>query len=493
MKPRTAWTLAASVAALTSLTGCPNREVSAVAIEENSQERKVVPVEVTRELDILFVIDNSDSMKEEQTSLADNFPRFIEVLEGIEGGLPDIRIGVVSTDMGLGRDDTGDTTCVGTDGDEGQLQRTLTVDPEAPAVCRDGSITLEEPFLANSPESPNNPDDRVLNYTGDLSDAFSCIARLGTTGCRFEQPLEAMRQALDPELDRNPGFLRDNAFLAVVIISDEDDCSAKDSELFDSSQRNLDDALGPFVSFRCFEFGVQCDPDDPRSNNPDGDQKTDCKPRDNSPYMHRVGEYVDFLKDLKGDERKVVVAGIIGVDEAGETPVTSLLDYSEAADLNFYNLGPACSSASGDARPGVRLKYFIDQFEDRGTLTTICKEDLTDALVLVANLLRRVVGNPRCFDANVDVDGDDSNGLQYDCQVSDMAFNGDEPIRDTEVVLHECSNGNDTPDSEKPCWFIQESPECELEPNQELVVLRTQDPPAGTSVVANCVLPPKTQ
>ena len=47
-------------------------------------------------VDVLFVVDNSCSMEEEQNALAQNFPAFMSFFEG--SGL-DWHIGVVSTDM----------------------------------------------------------------------------------------------------------------------------------------------------------------------------------------------------------------------------------------------------------------------------------------------------------------------------------------------------------------------------------------------------------
>src|SRR5262245_9716114 len=55
---------------------------------------------VNRNVDILFVIDDSNGMAGAQLKLASAFPAFLRVLSEIEGGLPDVHIGVVSTDMG---------------------------------------------------------------------------------------------------------------------------------------------------------------------------------------------------------------------------------------------------------------------------------------------------------------------------------------------------------------------------------------------------------
>ena len=60
-----------------------------------------------REIDILFMVDNSPSMDPKQQRLAENFPKMIQVLQQIpdsSGGvsLPDVHIGVISSDMGEG-------------------------------------------------------------------------------------------------------------------------------------------------------------------------------------------------------------------------------------------------------------------------------------------------------------------------------------------------------------------------------------------------------
>ena len=42
-------------------------------------------------------------MREEQTSLREGFPAFIQALQAAPGGLPDLRIGIVSTNVGAGQ------------------------------------------------------------------------------------------------------------------------------------------------------------------------------------------------------------------------------------------------------------------------------------------------------------------------------------------------------------------------------------------------------
>src|SRR6476659_9131535 len=57
---------------------------------------------LNRKIDILFMIDDSISMKPSQDNLLRNFPAFMQVLDELPGGLPDVHIAVVSSDMGAG-------------------------------------------------------------------------------------------------------------------------------------------------------------------------------------------------------------------------------------------------------------------------------------------------------------------------------------------------------------------------------------------------------
>src|ERR1051325_2105203 len=82
------------------LAGCPDRTISEVSPEQGRVEYKDIAVTVNRDIDILFVIDDSPSMLDKQTNLKNNFPNCINVLNGIEGGLPNVHIGVVTSDLG---------------------------------------------------------------------------------------------------------------------------------------------------------------------------------------------------------------------------------------------------------------------------------------------------------------------------------------------------------------------------------------------------------
>jgi hypothetical protein len=413
------------------LAGCSAHELGDQEPVRACEELKDMPVVIKRDMDILFVVDNSASMAEEQASLTASFPALIAVLETLEGGLPDVHIGVVSSDLGAG--------------------------PYAIDGCQDGdggALQVGDPACAPAAGFISNVTDgygRVTNYPGTLAEAFACNASLGTTGCGFEQHLESMRRALDGSNPDNAGFLRDDAYLVVVFIADEDDCSTRDPAMFDP----LAAELGPLSSFRCFEHGVECD-------------ATGCFPREDSPFMHGVQEYVDFLKGLKDDDSLIVVSTIVGAPEpvvVGPGPV----------------LEPSCQSGSGSAAPAVRLSHFAEQFPNRSSFTSICEEDLSEGLALVGELAKRTLGAP-CLDADL-VDFDPlAPGLQFECVVSEVRNLGE--ADQEERLLPACG-----PDAPIPCFEIaQDRDMCPDTPTGLTLVIERGglSVPPGTHVQARC-------
>src|SRR5262245_46168014 len=71
------------------LAGCPDRTISEVNPQQGRVEYKEIPVTLNRNVDILFVVDDSPSMLDKQNNIKANFPKFIDVLNTIQGGLPD--------------------------------------------------------------------------------------------------------------------------------------------------------------------------------------------------------------------------------------------------------------------------------------------------------------------------------------------------------------------------------------------------------------------
>jgi hypothetical protein len=134
-------------------------------------------------MDLVFVVDNSESMEEEQGSLKANFPKFINVIQNYKtkaGRELDFRIAVTSTDAA---------------NDKGRF-RTV------------GGIA--RPWLERS-------DANIVSVFGER-------AAIGITGSFDEQPLETLKLSLTDRItDKSNGtFLREDALLAVVILTDED-------------------------------------------------------------------------------------------------------------------------------------------------------------------------------------------------------------------------------------------------------------------------------
>jgi hypothetical protein len=309
---------------------------------------------------------------------------------------------------------------------------------------------------------------------------FGKLASLGAGGCGFEQHLLAMQRALEGN-PANAGFLRDDAFLAVIFLADEDDCTFSHSTLLGPESP----ALGPLQSFRCNRFGHTCavggrTPDEMNAVG----VKDECGPNEGSQYLEKVETFVTFLKQLKSNPNQVIVAGIMGTTE----PYQVELRMPPGGGSPQQAVAHSCSYQGGNgvevADPPTRLKFFLDQFPNRSTFTTICQQDLSGGLQLIAQLLKTVIGDP-CIEGKLaDVDPMMA-GVQFDCSVSDVT-NLRKPNQ-SEKILPECK-GNEGAYTNMPCWRIAtDQMNCTKAPHHVLKIERAEAPPPETTVLANCV------
>lgn len=171
-------TSAALAGLLLTATAC--NEATLDALPSSHSETHYQGAE-TPPVDVLFVVDNSGSMSQEQEKLVANFESFISHFQQL--GL-DFHLAVVTTDI----EDPNES---------GKFQG-------SPAILTEATPDLARAFLAN--------------------------ALVGTNGSGAEAGLEAMRLALSEPLlsGANAGFLRTNAILAVIVLSDEEDWSNGD-------------------------------------------------------------------------------------------------------------------------------------------------------------------------------------------------------------------------------------------------------------------------
>jgi hypothetical protein len=405
--------LASTLSLLAALGACndPNLVVGEL------HDTLVLPAIPNRDLDLLFVIDDSPSMLDKQTALAAAFPQMIDVLSQLDDGLPNLHIGVVTSDMGTSASESNPGPAIGAVGQGGCSGNGLAGALRNMVATSDGA-----PYLVDI-ELPGG--DRQRNYDGALRDAFTTNAMVGALGCGFEQHLSAMSRAFDHPA--NAGFLRPDANLAVVILADEDDCSVRNAGVFGPDSA----ALGAIHSFRCFRFGVTCDQD----ANEIG-AKTNCRSNENSQYIDAVQPYIDRLIALKGDERRVMV-GVI----AGNTAPTAVeLRPAPGGGPTLQTVGHSCSidypAGPAVADPAIRLKAFIEGFEGRATFTSVCSPDLSAPLQEIGSTAKAMIGDP-CLDSARLADMSTAPGVQPSCEVLDIA----DSAPTAQTSLAECSSG----------------------------------------------------
>jgi hypothetical protein len=387
--------------------------------QQNDQYYEVNPV---RDVDILFMIDNSPSMQQEQDNLARNFPAFIDELKKIPGGLPSVHIGIISSDLGPGLTPLqGGCPLVG--GDRGILQ--------VKAGC---GLNANERFLVSTPNGTANP---TVNFTGDLGTVFSCMAKLGTGGCGYEHQLQASRVALyDMSAPDNKGFLREQAYLAIIYITDEDDCSAElNTDLFTDDMT----FAGTASSFRCAQVGHLCGGKSP----PIGEFSAplaDCDSNEKGRLIP-VGAMIESIRAVKHNpDQQILVSGIFGWPN---NPAVAQYRYAKGRDGLDYASG--CTSANGDATSALRMKKFVDGFGANGSFFSICQDDFRPAMQKIGEKLAAKLGNPCISAPLVDIKPAEP-GVQPDCQVIDAepADNGGTNY----TALPPCGSGA------LPCWKL---------------------------------------
>lgn len=396
----------------------------------------LVAVNPIRMLDIIFMVDNSPSMDPKQTALAAAFPQMIDELKKLPDGLPDVHIAVVSSDLGAGKTSL-PGNCSRVQGDKGLFQ----VRPGC--GVKDGALWIES--------SNGN-----TNFTGDISTVFGCMATLGTSGCGYEHQLKSVAVAL--QRDEHKGFLRDDAYLAIVLITDEDDCSADwTSLMFQESLPN------ETTSLRCATRGHVCDGHNleyPTTQ----EFKTNlanCAPRDSDDLaLMKVSEMVKAVRDSKPrPAEQVIVAGIFGwpadvqglTDGNGKTAEYHIgKDPTPIADQeNKFDYLPICEvEGLGKNYAGIRLKAFVDSFgADNGLMFPLCANDFKKPMQKIGEKLRKTLEDT-CINYPF-IDTSKADGVQPSCSVVDRI-----PANKgyTETKLPPCNGEN--PGANKACWEL---------------------------------------
>jgi hypothetical protein len=230
-------------------------------------------------------------------------------------------------------------------------------------------------------------------------------------------------------------FLRSSAILAVVIVTDEVDCSYNNAhkEIFEASGNKVfwsdPDAQYP-TSAVCWNAGVVCTGgpgtyNDCKSINYDvnGVETNDSA----AAVLHPLSRYNDLLqgfensKKMLNPDQEVIVAVLSGVPDGYSSGMADIT-YADSADPVFQNdfgIGPGCADLANNqtAVPPVRMREWAENFGDRN-LYSICDDDYTPALKAIADRIASQI-RPACYKDCVKDNDPSVDGLQPDCFVEE--------------------------------------------------------------------------
>ena len=393
----------------------------------------------SRQLDLVVMVDNSPSMAPKITKMNAQFPKLIAALKDpSDGTLPDLRVAIIDSDLGTG-DAYSSGSCgpktladgtVSPYGDLGRFQM-LT----SPTAC---AFNAGAEFLEYQAGRP-------VNFTGDINTVFACLAsNLGTLGCGEEHVLQAFEFALAAKgvgnEQQQADFLRANAYLGLVFLSDEDDCSAatmdglfgvktelqaETSSLRCATRshmcggRKLSDSPPGYPTNASFTHAFNdCQPrmGDECAAGTDTSAPTDCNP------LKSVKAMAEEIKGLKSDpDNQILVAGIFGwplttADLASAQYKIAPIPNPNTADTKHptvYDYWPVCydpnyapsaattdsstgfdwTAAAWGATGGLRESAFIEEFGPNGMKFSICQPDFSASMTAFGNAIAKRLPN----------------------------------------------------------------------------------------------------
>jgi MYXO-CTERM domain-containing protein len=367
-----------------------------------------------RQLDLLFVIDDASGMAEMQSKLYDQIPNFLGVLMSLPTP-PDLHVAVISSDMGVpGSDQAASIGCTLT-GDQGMFQA------QPRGACTDSTLAPGATFISVG--------HGVANYTAaSISEVLQCILPLGDEGCRFGLPLASIVRALGadgaPAPAGNAGFLRGNASLAIIILSNEDDCSASSPTTalysLNNGPDNLINSIGPLAPYRCNEWGHLClDPHgqdpakviQPPETSPQDAQGApsaptldllDCQSNETGGLMKPVGTFVEEIRALKpSDPDNLIVVSAIVAPASPYTVAWVPAVGAQAAEGELWpqiehscgapgGINPEATQTTTDGSfgdPAVRLTQFVKAFGSNSVVASICDASYASSVQNVATMI----------------------------------------------------------------------------------------------------------
>jgi hypothetical protein len=438
----------ALVAALClALSGCQNQNSGAsdlnnVAFSIHRQRWTISP---PQQVDLLLVIDNGPSMVAKQQALLRSMQSLRTRIEGSWPGKYNVAVittSMESFDCGECAHDS-DTNCVNQTGEMGRFQdlvSTLRMQDGVPIITgvADPACRVIDGYDLDCLYDPENN---------------SSVALVGYSGCRQGRGLEAIRYALSPALIEswNSNFLRADANLVVIVISDSEDCG-KVGEVA-SGLEGAERSICSYAAKGIGPDGSTTHPDDP-----------DQLPYEPTP----ISEYHQFLLSLKDfAAHRVRFGAIVGVEDLSDPLATSITYTSQdpSAPVLAACVMPDCEGEDCAAAPSTRYLDLADAFgiygSGTGFIDTICQPDYFNSMMTPEAFVRC----PRTFPLRSEIlDPALVNLLVDDVPVSPYSCTGSSPgqFESCDGVSDEnCSSGtcvqtwrfvppSDPPDPEAP-------------------------------------------
>jgi hypothetical protein len=370
------------------------------------------PTEI-RKMDILLVVDNSSTMGPKQARMVDAVSQFTAVLDS-PGIAVDWRLGITTTD-------NGNPWCQGTGPEAGALvasscrsrlpdfifQGPTEIDVTAEA-CTD--ICALEDLSLQPTAIPEDPDPKVrpwisgscdANLDPDtLQDTLACAIPQGNNGCGFEQPLESMRKAIVRAQTPNEasyGFLRADAHLVVIFLTDEADCSTNNEYdsifLPDGNRAFWDVDWAAPTSALCWRAGVECSGDpaalscQSASYDVFGMLTTDP----DMAVMRPVSRYQEILDEVQAGKvpgAGVYVVGALGLPLGGGAPVYVDVSDTDPQQMTDFGIGPGCTTMDERAVPPVRMLELQAGYPPpSGGNSSICDTSYSDTIEAVTSIV----------------------------------------------------------------------------------------------------------
>lgn len=286
-----------------------------------------------RKVDILWVVDSSGSMAPKQQRLRDNFQGFINQLVSAQPPI-DFHIAVATTD---------------------------TDDPATRGKLRPWSVGGKSgDFIACTPDATGTTTtcNAGTGSTDDAVTAFGQMAQVGTKGSAGEKGLLNAYLVLTNDANLGPDrFVRPDAALYVVAVSDEDDASCN-----------------PMVrqAICTADPGCRCGPEGTLSG---------AGAYGSTDYFSR------FFETYKGYGKQdlVAFAAIVALDGSPDAGVPSQFgDPSQHVGCCRSSDGTPCPKA-GSNDGGYEIAYFGSRYvkvasDTGGVAVSICQDDFSGAL-----------------------------------------------------------------------------------------------------------------